>query len=144
MKALRHAPTAARLLLGLMFTVFGLNFFLNFLPHPPMEGRVAEVAMVLASSFVMSTVKTVEVIAGLLLLSGRFVPLALAVLAPVVVGIMGFHLTLAPATGAPGYLAFALELYLAYAYREAFKPMLQAHVEPARPEQTHRLVAQRA
>jgi hypothetical protein len=90
--------------------------------------------MALMNSFVMTLVKSVEVVAGLMLLSNRFVPLALALLAPVVVGINGFHLTLAPETGGAAYLVLALEAYLAWAYRDAFKPMLQAHTEPARSE----------
>jgi putative oxidoreductase len=141
MNALRHAPTAARILLGLVFTVFGSNFFLHFLPQPPMEpGPTLDFAMALMNSFVMTLVKTVEVVAGLMLLSNRFVPLALAVLAPIVVGINGFHLTLAPAAGGPAYLVLALELYLAWSYREVFKPMLQARVEPSRAEaQGHRV-----
>lgn len=135
MKALAHAPSAARILLGLVFAVFGANFFLNFLPHLPMEpGPMADLAQALAGSYVMPVAKTAEVIAGVLLLSNRFVPLALALLAPVVVGITGFHLTLSPASGAAAYLVLALELYLAWAYREAFKPMLRGHVEPARLE----------
>jgi putative oxidoreductase len=135
MKALRFAPAAARILLGLVFTVFGANFFLHFIPQPPMEpGPAVDLAMALMGSYVMTTVKVVEVVAGLALLSNRFVPLALAVLAPIVVGINGFHLTLAPATGGAGYLVLARELYLAWAYREAFKPMLQAQVEPSRLE----------
>lgn len=133
MKALRYAPTAARILLGLVFTVLGANFFVHFLPQPPMEpGPAVDLAMAFMNSFVMTTVKVVEVVAGIALLSNRFVPLALALLAPVVVGINGFHLTLAPDNGGPGYLVLALELYLAWAYRDAFKPMLQAQVEPAR------------
>jgi uncharacterized membrane protein YphA (DoxX/SURF4 family) len=133
MKALHHAPTAARILLGLVFTVFGSNFFLHFLPQPPMEpGPAVDLAMALMNSYVMTLVKTLEVVAGVLLLSNRFVPLALAALAPIVVGINGFHLTLAPAGGGPGYLVLALELYLAWAYRDAFKPMLQARTEPSR------------
>jgi hypothetical protein len=136
MKSLRHAPTVARVLLGLVFTVFGANFFLHFLPVPPMpEGPVRELASALSNSFVMTLVKVVEVVAGLLLLSNRFVPLALALLAPIVVGIVGFHATLAPATGGAGYLALLLELALAYAYRDAFKPMLQAHNDPARAQE---------
>jgi uncharacterized membrane protein YphA (DoxX/SURF4 family) len=140
MKALRHAPTAARLVLGLAFTVFGANFFFHFLPQPPMEpGPAVDLAMALSNSYVMTLVKSVEVVAGLMLLSNRFVPLALALLAPVVVGINGFHITLAPEGGGPGYLVLALELYLAWAYRDAFKPMLQAHTEPTRvdAEQSH-------
>lgn len=135
MRTLRHAPAAARILLGVVFTVFGANFFLHFLPQPPMPpGPALDFLGALgASGFVMTLVKVTEIAAGLMLLANRFVPLALALLAPVVVGIVGFHLALAPASGGPAYLTLALELYLAYAYRAAFAPMLQARVAPAEP-----------
>jgi len=128
-----HLPTAARILLGTLFTVFGLNFFLNFLPHPPMPaGAGAFAGALMASGYVMPVVKTVEVIAGLALLSNRFVPLALTLLAPVIVGAFGFHLMLAPAGIAPITVALVLDLYLAWTYRDAFAPMLQPRVEPSR------------
>jgi uncharacterized membrane protein YphA (DoxX/SURF4 family) len=133
MKATRYATTAARILLGLLFTVFGLNFFLHFLPNPPMQaGPALDFAgALMASGYVMTLVKTTEVVAGVALLSNRFVPLALALLAPVVVGIVGFHAVLAPATGAAAYVTLVLEVALAYAYRGAFAPMLRMQVEPA-------------
>lgn len=123
----KYLPTAARLFLGLVFTVFGLNFFLHFLPTPAPAPRAAAFAGALFSSgYLFPLLKTTEVIAGLLLLSGRFVPLALAVLAPIVVNIVGFHLFLAP-SGVPLALALlATELYLSWAYRAAFAPMLRA------------------
>jgi hypothetical protein len=127
----RHAPTAARYLLGLIFFVFGLNFFLNFLPQPPMTAAAGAFAgALMASGYVMPIVKAIEVIAGALLLGNRFVPLALALLAPIVVGINGFHVALAPAAGGAAYLALALELFLAWSYRHAFAPMLAARVQP--------------
>src|SRR6266404_1296969 len=93
----KHLPTAARLFLGLVFTVFGLNFFLHFIPAPPPAPRAGAFAGALfASGYLFPLLKTTEVVAGLLLLSGRFVPLALAVLAPIIVNIVGFHLFLAP------------------------------------------------
>jgi putative oxidoreductase len=132
---LSHVPTVARLLLGLVFTVFGLNFFLHFLPTPPMPGAAGAFAGALfASGYVFPVVKTVEVVAGLLLLSNRFVPLALALLAPVVVGIVGFHLALDPAGAGAALLALTLELVLAWSYRDAFVPMLQAHTAPRRAQ----------
>ena len=94
----KHLPTAARLFLGLVFTVFGLNFFLHFLPTPPPPPRAATFAGALfGSGYFFPLLKTTEVVAGLLLLAGRFVTLALAVLAPIVINIVGFHLFLAPA-----------------------------------------------
>ena len=124
-----HLPTAARLLLGLVFTVFGLNFFLHFLPTPPAGPRAAAFAGALfASGYLFQLLKITEVVAGVLLLSGRFVPLALAVLAPVVINIVSFHLFLAPSgLGLPAAV-LAAEVYLAWVYRASFAPMLRARV----------------
>jgi uncharacterized membrane protein YphA (DoxX/SURF4 family) len=123
----KYLPIAARLFLGLVFTVFGLNFFLHFLPTPPAPPRAAAFAGALfGSGYFFPLLKTTEVVAGLLLLAGRFVPLALAVLAPIVINIVGFHLFLAP-SGIPLPLALlAAELTLAWRYRAAFAPMLKA------------------
>ncbi|HVR03991.1 MAG TPA: DoxX family protein [Polyangia bacterium] len=127
MNVSKYLPTAARLFLGLVFTVFGLNFFLHFLPTPAPAPRAAAFAGALFSSgYLFPLLKITEVMAGLLLLSGRFVPLALAVVAPIVINIVGFHLFLAP-SGLPLAVALlATELYLAWMYRAAFAPMLRA------------------
>ena len=70
----KHLPTAARLFLGLVFTVFGLNFFLHFLPTPPAPPRAAAFGGALfASGYLFPLLKVTEVAAGLLLLGGRFV-----------------------------------------------------------------------
>jgi putative oxidoreductase len=123
----KNGPVAARLFLGLVFTVFGLNFFLHFLPMPPMSPRAGAFAgALLASGYLFPLLKTTEVLAGLALLSGRFVPLALAVLAPIILNILGFHLFVVQAgAGLPIALLLA-EVYLAFSYREAFAPMLRA------------------
>ena len=128
-------PAAARLFLGLVFTVFGLNFFLHFIPQPPAPPQAAAFAGALfASGYFFPLLKITEIAAGLLLLSGFFVPLALAVLAPVIVNIIGFHAFLAP-SGLPIPLALlAAELYLAWTYRAAFAPML--HLRTPLPQRT--------
>jgi uncharacterized membrane protein YphA (DoxX/SURF4 family) len=75
----RHAPTAVRVLLGLIFLVFGLNGFLKFMPQPPMPDKAgAFMGALAASGYMFPLIKSVEVVAGALLLSNRFVPLALA------------------------------------------------------------------
>ena len=123
----KHLPTAARLFQGLVFLVFGLNFFLHFLPMPPAPPRAAAFAGALfASGYLFPLLKITEVVAGLLLLSGRFVPLALTLLAPIVVNIVGFHLFLAPDGLAVPGVVLLTELYLAWSYRAAFAPMLRA------------------
>jgi uncharacterized membrane protein YphA (DoxX/SURF4 family) len=126
-------PTAARLFLGLAFTVFGLNFFLHFMPTPPAPPRGAAFAAALfASGYLFPLLNATEVVAGLLLLGNRFVPLALAVLAPIVVNIVAFHLFLAPSDLALALALLAAELTLAWNRRAAFAPMLRARAELAR------------
>ena len=133
-RATPRLPTIARYLLGLVFTVFGLNFFLHFLPAPPLEGPAgAFIGALAASGYVMTIVKLVEIGAGILLLANRFVPLALALLAPIVVNIVAFHALLAPAGMILPLVVLALEVYLAWAYRAAFAPMLRARVPAAEP-----------
>lgn len=127
----RYLPHAARLGMGLVFTVFGLNGFLHFLPQPPLAGPAGAFAGALAATgYMFPLIKGTEVVAGLMLLSNRFVPLALAIIAPVVVNIFAFHAFLTP----PNPLAIvllAVNVYLAWAYRDAFRPMLGARVQPA-------------
>jgi hypothetical protein len=120
-------PAAARVVLGLVFFVFGLNGFLHFLPQPPMSGPAADFAGALfATGYMFPLLKGTEVAASLLLLSNRYVPLALAVLAPVLINIVAFHTFLAPAGLAIPIVLLLLELYLARSYRDVFAPMLQA------------------
>ena len=141
----RHLPTAARLLLGLVFTTFGLNGFLRFLsmpPPPPAAG--AFFGALMATGYLLPLLMGTQLVAGLLLLSGRFVPLALTLLAPVVVNIVAFHLFLSPAGMGLALLVLALELFLAWSYRAAFAPLLRARSVPAglaRPVQTLRTAA---
>ena len=134
---LTKAPTVARIVLGLAFTLFGLNGFLQFMPTPPMpEAAGALLGAFVGSGYLMALVKATEIVVGLLLLSGRFVPLALALLAPVMVNIVLFHVFLAPAGLAVPLFLLALHGYLAWAYRDAFRPMLRAKVEPSVGEAT--------
>jgi hypothetical protein len=123
----RHAATATRLLLGLLFFVMGLNGFLQFIPQPPVPGPAGAFAGALAATgYMFPLIKGVEVIGGALLLANRFVPLALALLAPNVVNIVLFHAVLAPAGLPIALVVLALELYAAWSYRSAYVPMLHA------------------
>lgn len=127
--AARIATIAARVLLGLCFFVFGLNFFFNFIPKPaePPPAAAADFAGALfKSGYLFPLVKTIEVVCGAALLANRFVPLALTLLAPIIVNIVAFHLLLEK-SGAPMVLAIlALELYLAWAHRAAWRPLFTA------------------
>jgi uncharacterized membrane protein YphA (DoxX/SURF4 family) len=132
---LRFLPPIARILMGLVFFVFGLNGFLHFIPEPK-EGMPAG-AMALkggfkASGYMLPLISGTETLAGALLLINCFVPLALVIIAPVIVNIMAFHIFLMPAPQAfaPGIIVFVLELYLAWSYRRVFTPMLACKVKP--------------
>ena len=120
-------PIAARTLLGLLFTVFGANGFLHFLPNPPSTAAGgAFLGALAAAGYMFPLIKSTELIAGLLLLGGRFVPLALTLLAPVIVNIVAFHAVLAPAGVGIALFTVVLEGYVAWTYRAAFAPMLRA------------------
>src|SRR5881409_4424302 len=89
---MKIATIIARILLGLMFVVFGLNFFLNFIPAPPPSpGLAADYFKVFAASRYMYVVGALQLLSGLLLLIGRFVPLALTILAAMIFNILVFH-----------------------------------------------------
>lgn len=125
-------PTIARIALGLAFFVFGLNGFLQFLPQPPMSGAPADfLGALFVTGYMFPLIKGTEVLAGALLLSNRFVPLALTLLAPILVNIVAFHALLAGGGLGLPLVLLALEVALAYFYRDAFAPMLRARVEPA-------------
>lgn len=129
---MRHIPTVARVLLGLVFFVFGLNFFLHFIPQPPPPPAAASFAGALfASGYFFVMLKVIEVVSGALLLSNRFVPLVLTVLAPIVVNIFAFHLFLEPSGLPVAIFVVALEIYLAWAYRDAYRSVLVAKAVPA-------------
>jgi uncharacterized membrane protein YphA (DoxX/SURF4 family) len=123
----RIVTAVARILLGLAFAVFGLNGFLNFIPPPRDPGpeeAMAFASAMMATGYLMPLVKGTELVAGLLLLSNRFVPLALVLLAPVIVNIVAFHVFLAPATSGMAFVILALEVFLIWSYRSAFRPLL--------------------
>ena len=127
----RIATAIIRVLLALVFLVFGLNGFLNFMPAPKdLPPDIITVSSALVKGGYMAVVAATEIIAAVLLLSNRFVPLAVALLAPIVAGIITFHIAIAPSTIVPGIVVLVMELYLAWAYRGAFRPMLRAKVAP--------------
>jgi uncharacterized membrane protein YphA (DoxX/SURF4 family) len=120
-----------RLLLGAVFFVFGLNGFFFFIKFPPMSGPPADFAGAMsAAGYFFPFVHGTEVVAGALLLSGRFVPLALTVIAPVVLNIVVFHAFLAPHALPLPLVVAAIEIFLAWSYRSTFRPLLRASASP--------------
>src|SRR4051794_25031235 len=90
----RYLVSAARVLMGLVFFVFGLNGFLHFIPQPKTmpEGAAAFGGALMKTGYMFPMIFVTQVLVGALLLSNRFVPLALALIAPVVVNIIAFHI----------------------------------------------------
>jgi uncharacterized membrane protein YphA (DoxX/SURF4 family) len=121
------AAIIARYLLGLMFTVFGLNGFLQFIHQPPPTNPLAlQFFIAITASHFSAFFFAVQLVAGLLLLSGYFVPLALVLLAAEIFNILAFHLTMAPTTIAPGLLAAVLWVLVFLQHRRSFAGILSA------------------
>jgi putative oxidoreductase len=114
----------ARILLGLVFLVFGLNGFLNFMHAPLPPGMAGIFLGALVASHFVYFVSAAQVIAGALLLVNRFVPLALALLAPVLYNILAFHITMQPSGLLPGVICSILWLILVWRLRDYFAPLL--------------------
>lgn len=125
----RFVPTAVRILMGLPLVIFGLNGFLNFIPQPstPLPaGAMAFVSALVNSGYMMPLIAITQLIVGVLLLTNRFVPLALVLFAPFMVNSIAFHLFLEPSGLIMAAIFLAFELYLAWVYRAAYRPLLTA------------------
>jgi len=115
-----------RVLLGLIFVIFGLNYFFQFIPLPPStEAADNFMRALMATGYFFPVMKFIEITSGLLLLSGCFVPLALLLLAPILLEILLFHAFLAPSGLPMGILLVVFEATLAWNYREAFAPIFK-------------------
>jgi|SRR5665213_1833254 len=129
----RRLPAIARFVMGLPLIVFGLNGFFNFIPQPktPLAPEaMAFIGALMNSGYMMQLIGATLLIVGVLLVCNRFVPLALVLFAPFIVNSMAFHLNLEH-TGLPMAAIFlALELYLAWVYRAAYRTLLAARFVP--------------
>jgi hypothetical protein len=128
---MKHAPTIAAGLLGLIFVVFGLNFFLRFIPMPPGPPEGSPPALFMAALFptgYLAFVKVLEILGGLLVAIPKTRNLGLLVLGPIIVNIIAFHVFL---TGGAGLadpvviLITALPLFLLWTARKSFATLLR-------------------
>lgn len=115
-----------RFLLGAVYLVFGLNFFLHFFELPPPSEAMMEWGAGMAKmGYMMKLVKVTEVTCGALLILNLFVPLALVALVPITVNIFMVH-TLVDMGGFPMALAIlVIHVFLGFAYRANFKPLFK-------------------
>jgi hypothetical protein len=126
---MKTASAIARYLAGLIFLVFGLNGFLHFIPLPPPSGIAAQFMGALYVSHYLTLIFGLQVIGGVLLLVNRFVPLAVAILAPVIVNILSFHALMAP-SGLPLALFVAVLWAVIFVdVRPAFAGLFQARLQ---------------
>lgn len=117
---MKIAVLVARILLGLMFLIFGLNGLHDFLHMPMPPGPAGQYLGLLFVSHYLTVVFLIEAVGGLLLLTGQFIPLALVLLGPVIFNILLFHAFLNPAGAPPALLATALWFIVFVGHRSAF------------------------
>jgi putative oxidoreductase len=126
---MKIAALISRILLGLLFTVFGLNGFLHFIPMKPPTGLAGQYMGALFVSHYLVVVFLLQLIGGVLLLLNRFVPMALLLLGPVLVNILLFHSFMAPEGLPIALFAMVLWLIVFAGVRQAFAGVFAQRVE---------------
>ena len=123
---MKIASTIVRVLMGLLFLFASITYLFKLITPPPMTGPMKVFNDGLqASVYLMPTVKVIELMCGLAFVSGKFVRLAVVVIFPIIVNIVGVH-TFLDHSGLPVAIPLILaDLFLAYYYRESYKPMLR-------------------
>ena len=124
---MKIATIITRSLLGLIFVVFGANMFLNFIHMPPPpEGPAREFFTALFMSHYIYVIGALQVVGGLLLFTGRWTPLGLTLVGPVIVNIVAFHALMAPAGLPMAMVVSLLALFLLWRYRENFAGLVKS------------------
>ena len=133
---MKITSTIARYLLGVIFLVFGLNGFLHFMPMPLPPGVAGQFFMALGVSHYFAVVFLLQIVAAVLLLGGRYVPLALTIIAPVVVNILCYHVFMAPSGLPMAVILSVLWLLAVFNVRSAFTGLFQKSLRPEVPAET--------
>lgn len=124
---MKIAAIIVRILMGLMFAFASIAYFFKLVPQPELTGDIKTfMEGIEASVYLMTTVKIFELLCAIAFLSGRFVPLAAVVIFPINLNILLFHLFLDPSSLMIAVLLMVGNLFLAYYYRDKYKPMLAA------------------
>ena len=127
---MKIAVVIARILLGLPFLVFGLNDFFHFIPNQPIPGDAGTMVTIMETHGWLTFHGLLYVVAGVLLVAGWYVPVALVILGPILVNILLFHATLVPTGFGPGIICTLLEVFLIYAYWPAFQGIFTSKMVP--------------
>jgi uncharacterized membrane protein YphA (DoxX/SURF4 family) len=126
-------PIICRVLLGLMFIVFGLNVFFHFIhmPPPPPDSLPGQFGTLMVSSGWMNAIAVLQIGGGVLVLLGGTTPLGLVILGPIIVNILLFHICLTSGKGIGlGAFAAVLEILLVHFYRSSFAGIITARAQP--------------
>ena len=128
---MKIAIIITRVLLGLPFLIFGLNHFFPFIPHPPMDGVALDYMMGLTKvGYFWPLLRGLEILIGIALISGRFVPLALVVLAPISLHIFLFHAFVLLANLPLAIIILVLHIFLIVKYWDYYKQIFTMKSEP--------------
>lgn len=122
---MKIAVLIARILLGFMFTIFGLNGFFHFLPMQLPPGDAGTLFTIMFKYGWFTFISTLYVIAGVLLLIGRYIGVALTILGPIIVIILLYHITMDPKGIGMGLFAALLEVFLIYAHWHHFDTVVK-------------------
>ena len=115
----------ARIVMGAIFTLFSLMYFFNMMPAKEMSGpSAAFMTGLFSSGYMLTLIKAIELICGIALITGQFVPLATVVIFPITLNIFLYHAFLDPGTLFISILLLALNLLVAYGYKERYQPVL--------------------
>ena len=133
---MKTASVVARYLAGVIFLVMGLNGFLHFIPFPPPPGVAGQFIGALYISHYLWVIFAFQVVAGVLLLANRYVPLAVAMLAPMIVNILTFHALMAPSGLPLALLVAALWTAIFIDVRPAFSGLFQSRLRPEEVRQS--------
>jgi len=121
---MKIAMVIVRTLMGLLFLFGSIVYFFNLITPPEMTGKVKSFNDGMAATgYMMTLIKTVELICGLLFVSGYFVPFATILIAPVIVNIFLFHFFLDPSTLPVAIFLVLANIFVAYYYRNSYKPL---------------------
>jgi uncharacterized membrane protein YphA (DoxX/SURF4 family) len=127
---INNISIAARIFLGLIFSVFGLNGIFNFMQAPSLSFKgTLFIQALMHTGYLWGSLKVIEVLCGLFLLAGVFIPLSLAILAPVILNIVLFHIFLDPKGIPMSFTIFFMELFLIWRFRRYFKGLLSMRTE---------------
>ena len=134
----RYLPIAARIVLGIIFLgsgIFGMLMALGIVPMPPQKEPLSDAATafmtgLFKSGYLFHLIKATEIVGGALLLANRYTPLALILLAPIVVNILAVHLLLIHSGMPIAIVVLVLEAYLAWAYRASYRALFVPRTQP--------------